>query len=125
MKYTTEQRTPNTIDITAVDDEGNPIKTVTFFLMASPTRLFGERQPPIEKEQTMSWLLQNYEAILVALTSVVTAASAIANLTPTDSDNKVVAFITKVINSFALNFKKQEQTLCKNFTELSVLTQNP
>jgi hypothetical protein len=50
MKYTTEQRTPNTLDITAVDDEGNPIKTVTFFLMASPTRLFGERQPPTEKE---------------------------------------------------------------------------
>lgn len=54
----------------------------------------------------MTWLLQHYEAILVAITSVVTAASAIANLTPTDSDNKAVAFITKVINSFALNFKK-------------------
>lgn len=50
MKYTTEKPTPNTIAITAVDDEGNPIKTVTFFLMASPTRLFGERQPPTEKE---------------------------------------------------------------------------
>jgi hypothetical protein len=50
MKYTTEQKTPNTLDITAVDDEGNPIKTVTFFLMASPTRLFGERQPITEKD---------------------------------------------------------------------------
>jgi hypothetical protein len=50
MKYTTEQRTPNTIAITAVDDDGNVGQPITFLLMASPTRLFGEKQPPTEKE---------------------------------------------------------------------------
>lgn len=44
--------------------------------------------------------------ILAAITAIVTAASAIANLTPTDADNKVIAAISKFINMLALNFKK-------------------
>jgi hypothetical protein len=44
---------------------------------------------------------------LVAIgTAIVTAASAIANLTPTDTDNKIVAVLSKAINWLALNFKK-------------------
>jgi hypothetical protein len=39
-------------------------------------------------------------------TAIVTAASAIANLTPTDTDNKIVAALSKAINWLALNFKK-------------------
>ena len=54
----------------------------------------------------MTWILEHSDALLAAFMAVVTAASAIANLTPTDSDNKAVAFISKIINSFALNFKK-------------------
>ena len=53
-----------------------------------------------------TWIVEHSDALLTAFMAIVTAASAVANLTPTDSDNKVIAFITKVINSFALNFKK-------------------
>lgn len=48
----------------------------------------------------MNWLVENYEGILLAVTSVVTAASAIAALTPTDKDDKVIA---KIVNFLALN----------------------
>lgn len=50
MNYTTEQKTPNTLTIIATDDDGNVGQPITILLMASPTRLFGERQPPTEKE---------------------------------------------------------------------------
>ena len=58
-------------------------------------------------EELLNYLKDNYEQILVAAGAVVTAASAIANLTPTESDNKAVAFLSKVVNFFALNFKKK------------------
>ena len=38
------------------------------------------------------------------LTAVVAAASLIANLTPSDADNKVVAVLSKVVSFLALNF---------------------
>lgn len=54
----------------------------------------------------MEFIMQNWEGIFIAVTSIVTAASAIANLTKTDADNKIIAAISKIINAFALNFKK-------------------
>lgn len=54
----------------------------------------------------MEFIIQNWEGIFVAITSIVTAASAIANLTKTDADNKIIAAIGKVVNALALNFKK-------------------
>lgn len=48
----------------------------------------------------MSFIVENYESILFAVTSVVTAASAIAALTPTKKDD---LFIAKIINLLALN----------------------
>ena len=53
-----------------------------------------------------TWIVEHSDALLTAFTAVVTAASAVANLTPTDSDNKVVNWISKVVNSLALNLKK-------------------
>lgn len=54
----------------------------------------------------MNWIVENLAAIFGVLTATVTLASAIANLTPTDSDNKIVAKISQAINWLALNFKK-------------------
>ena len=54
----------------------------------------------------MEFIVQNWESIFVAVTSLVTAASAVANITKTDADNKVVAILSRVINTLALNFKK-------------------
>ena len=42
----------------------------------------------------------NWEGIMLILTSLVTLASAIAALTPTEKDDKIVS---KIVNVFALN----------------------
>jgi len=54
----------------------------------------------------MEWIVAHWQDVLLAVTTTIAAASAIANLTPTDADNKVVDAITKLVNSLALNFKK-------------------
>lgn len=54
----------------------------------------------------MDYIIGNPVEVLVAISAVVTVASFVANLTPTDSDNKVVAAIAKFVNMLALNFKK-------------------
>lgn len=54
----------------------------------------------------IEYVTTHYAEILIAVSAVVAAASAIANLTPTDSDNKAVAVISKIIGLLALNFKK-------------------
>ncbi len=43
-------------------------------------------------------------AIFNIVTAVVALASAVANVTKTDADNKVVATLSKIVNVFALNF---------------------
>ena len=53
-----------------------------------------------------TWIIEHKDSIIAATTAVVTAASAVANLTPTDSDNKAVSWLTRLINALALNFKK-------------------
>lgn len=55
----------------------------------------------------MDFITNNIEDIIAILTSVVTIASIVANKTNTDSDNKVVAVISKIVNYLALNFKKK------------------
>jgi hypothetical protein len=37
---------------------------------------------------------------------IVAAASAVANLTKTDKDNKAVGLFSRIVNLFALNFKR-------------------
>lgn len=46
------------------------------------------------------------ETIIIIGTSIVTAASAIANITPTETDNRIIGWISKVIHALALNFRK-------------------
>lgn len=54
----------------------------------------------------MEWLFTNANDIIAVLTSLVTSASLIANFTKTDSDNKAVAKVGKIVNFVALNFKR-------------------
>lgn len=54
----------------------------------------------------MEWITAHWQEVLAAIGAIVTAASLIANLTPTDADNKAIAAISRVINALALNFKK-------------------
>jgi len=54
----------------------------------------------------MSWILENKEALIGILTSVVAVASAIAALTPTPKDDNWVGKIYKVVDLLALNVGK-------------------
>lgn len=54
----------------------------------------------------LQFLHDHLSDILTAVTSIVTAASVIANMTPSDADNKIVAAIAKFVDMLALNFKK-------------------
>lgn len=55
----------------------------------------------------MNFITENGDTILVVLTSIVAAASAVANVTPNETDNKIVATLSKVVNFLALNLKKK------------------
>lgn len=52
----------------------------------------------------MNWILAHISDIFAVFTAGVTFASLIANLTPTDSDNKIVAAIGGIVHTLALNF---------------------
>lgn len=54
----------------------------------------------------IDFILQNKEDILHTLTAVVTAASAIAALTPTPKDDTFIGKIYKLIDFLALNVNK-------------------
>jgi hypothetical protein len=49
-------------------------------------------------------LNQPPEFYVSVLTAIVTIASLVANVTPTDKDNKALAFIDKLVNFLALNW---------------------
>jgi hypothetical protein len=55
---------------------------------------------------TILWLQAHFEQILLVLTSIVTAASTIAALTPTPADDAFIGKAYKVIDILALNFGK-------------------
>lgn len=56
----------------------------------------------------ISELLEEAPAWVVAITGLVTAASAITALTPTKKDDKVINSILAVLNFLAMNFLKNK-----------------
>ena len=54
----------------------------------------------------MNFIITHLNEILVAITSVVTAASAICALTPTPKDDSVVSKIRQFLDVLALNVGK-------------------
>jgi hypothetical protein len=50
-----------------------------------------------------AWIIEHGGETIVALTALVTFFSVIANFTKTDADNKIVAFVSKLVNWLALN----------------------
>lgn len=51
----------------------------------------------------MEYITNNYEQIILIIATVVTAASAIAALTPTPKDDSAIAWVRKIIDFLALN----------------------
>ncbi len=55
----------------------------------------------------IKFVTENSESLIAIVTGVVTVASLVANLTPSDKDNGWVAKAAKWVNYLALNFKKK------------------
>ncbi|MHA2066553.1 MAG: hypothetical protein ACXABY_19450 [Candidatus Thorarchaeota archaeon] len=53
----------------------------------------------------MAWLVLHISDIIAILTGLVTVASIVAKLTPTEVDNRVVGNLLQLIDLFALNNK--------------------
>lgn len=51
----------------------------------------------------MTWFVTNFDNILFAITAVISAASAVAALTPTPKDDALVAKIRGLVDVLALN----------------------
>lgn len=56
----------------------------------------------------VDYVISNWEQIVVVALAVVGAASAIAKLTPTQTDDKIIAKIKKVLDTLALNPKEKK-----------------
>lgn len=55
----------------------------------------------------IEYLQTNAVELIAIVGAVVTVASLIANLTPTDADNKIVSRIAAIIDLLALNIRKK------------------
>ncbi len=54
----------------------------------------------------MEWINQHLAEIIAVITAVVTFASALTNFIPGDTDDKIVAFLKKIVDFLALNVRK-------------------
>jgi len=56
----------------------------------------------------MNWIMENWEQILMGVTSVVGGFSVIATMTPNKSDNQVVDMMMRVVNFLGANVGKSK-----------------
>lgn len=56
----------------------------------------------------INFIVDHWDEILLAITSIVTAASIIVKLTPSEKDDKVVSRIIKFLNAIAINPKEKK-----------------
>ena len=57
-------------------------------------------------KEIITFLMANWDTILLGVTTIVTGASIIVKLTPTPKDDAFVAKMLNVLNALALNPKK-------------------
>lgn len=57
----------------------------------------------------LNFLQTNSTALLSIFTALVTIASVLSNFTKTDSDNKIVAILSKLNDWMALNFNEPKK----------------
>jgi len=51
----------------------------------------------------MEWITANWTSIIAIVTGVVTVASIVAKLTPTEVDDNIVGFLIKFVDVLAIN----------------------
>jgi hypothetical protein len=56
----------------------------------------------------INFIVEHWDEILLAITSIVTAASIIVKLTPSEKDDKIVSRIMKFLNTLAINPKEKK-----------------
>ena len=56
-----------------------------------------------------TWLMANWEGILFAVTSVISAASVVAAMTPSQTDDNWVAKMKRIADWLALNVKNAKE----------------
>jgi hypothetical protein len=56
----------------------------------------------------MDWIIANIDSLIAIFTAVVTLASIIAKLTPTEVDNRIVGYALRLIDFLAINNKPTE-----------------
>ena len=54
----------------------------------------------------IQWTTDNWDSILVAVTAIISAASAVAALTPTPKDDGVIRKLYAILDGLALNVGK-------------------
>ena len=54
----------------------------------------------------ITYIMAHGADVVTILTYTVALASAVANLTPTQTDNVLVGYMSKIVNFLALNIKK-------------------
>lgn len=54
----------------------------------------------------VEYITTHWPELVNIVTAIVAVASLIANLTPTETDNKIIAAIVRFINMLGLNIKK-------------------
>jgi hypothetical protein len=54
----------------------------------------------------MQWIFEHAGDLFGIISAVVSVASLVANMTPTESDNKIVEKVGKAVHFLALNWKK-------------------
>jgi len=51
----------------------------------------------------MNWVIANWDSVLGIITGLITVASIVAKLTPSETDDKMIAKVLKVIDVIAIN----------------------
>lgn len=59
------------------------------------------------------WIIENFDQLIMIALAVVGAAAAIATVTPTQTDNKIVDAVYKVLHTLAMNFGKAKNDPAK------------
>ena len=60
-------------------------------------------------KELINYIVANIDTLLATITAVVTAASAVAALTPTPKDDAILGKVYKIVDWFALNIGKAKE----------------
>ena len=57
----------------------------------------------------LEWLKENYDNICVVITAIITFCSVVVKVTPTDKDDKILAKIIAILDTFSIFNPKNKE----------------